>query len=624
MNNKRGSEGDRTFRLADRLKDPAVLVALLVIAFGIYSVLDPSSITGKAIARPADECSVVAGGTDGVMLLGSAGPFQLGEKVAKASTCGVPIQRPASELRSFLLLGQQCAQGADGVITLTTESGQTQRLVSGCADAQLNTIAHSDTLVKHVCSGNDVQVNLINCNCADANGADCQNLVHCDSNDVCNALPDGTSRSCVDKNNGLLQRCYITFSGSACPQNFADECGPGLNCVGGRCEVPGAQPNIVVDNNPPVNEVPAENNPAPQGPQPGELGGACLFDATNIAGLKSCNAGLVCQGDVCISAPACRADADCEQFQRCAEKPEGTGKRCLKFIEVACVEDSECLENAVCIEKVAGQGKKCFGTTGQMCGGVDAICAPGFSCQNNVCAQAALLAGGGDQMIRPTLLASGAVPFSPFTFPAVTDAPSEFVKLPFSAGYGDLGFCRDYFKLSRKDANFCHFEVGPGNFKTVGRHFIAKLPSVVSSVQSIAVDVKKLANSGAGDVGYHLLYSTSATFDKPSAWTWATYCILKADQSEMTCTKNFATPVSVGYVMVARASWGANSPTPYVTDIRVLGQLAAPGGAAGGNDPPQLKGPGVACNADAECQQGFACILPRFGSQKMCLERIQS
>ncbi len=260
MEHKRGTEGDRSFKLGDRLKDPAVVVVLLFLAFGVYSLFS-SDITGKLIARPQNECSVAGGAASGVMLLGNAGPFQLAGAVQKQSTCGVPAQRPAGELKQFLLLGTRCEAGADGVITLSLENGNTQRLKSACALPSYDETPHSNKLVKHACAGNDVQVNLINCNCLNA---DCA-IPACANNDQCLALPDGASRNCQDKNNGLGMRCYLT-EGKLCAQNFADECGQGLVCQNGQCisaaaalAAPAAPPVPPV---PLAPAVPPENVPA--------------------------------------------------------------------------------------------------------------------------------------------------------------------------------------------------------------------------------------------------------------------------------------------------------------------------------------------------------------------------
>ncbi len=225
---KRGAAQGESGVWSVNLRDPATVFVLVILAFGIFSVFYSSyssslSITGKAIARPAGECTVQAVGTSGVLLLGSAGPYQIAEKALKQPSCAVPVQRPASSLRQFLLLGQRCDAAPDGIATLTLESGQSQRFKNGCADAQYEPVGQSQKLVTSFCAGNDLTINLISCSC---NNGNCDNLMPCNNDAVCAGGPGGV---CVDKQNGLGKRCYRQ-QGQACDPNFRDECVPGLVC----------------------------------------------------------------------------------------------------------------------------------------------------------------------------------------------------------------------------------------------------------------------------------------------------------------------------------------------------------------------------------------------------------
>lgn len=176
--------------------------------------------------------------------------------------------------------------------------------------------------------------------------------------------------------------------------------------------------------------------------------------------------------------------------------------------------------------------------------------------------------------IRTRIDQSGQVPV---TWPTQQGSnPNSELALPFfprfGAAVGNAAvYCNSRFRLSPKNIDFCQFnQTGNRGTKTVGRFAVMGMPnawqSATSGVRSIAVDVSKIANSGAGDVGFHVFYTP---FPSPGDWEWAQYCVLPANQASMTCTKNFATPVNVGKVMVSRANFGADRPTPYVTDVRL-------------------------------------------------------
>lgn len=181
--------------------------------------------------------------------------------------------------------------------------------------------------------------------------------------------------------------------------------------------------------------------------------------------------------------------------------------------------------------------------------------------------------------IRTRIDQSGQVPV---TWPSQAGQnPNHELALPFFSRFGArVGnaavYCTNRFRLSPTNINFCQFnQTGNRGTKTVGKFVVMGMPNAwqrtTSGVRSIAVDVSKIANSGTGDVGFHIFYSSFPTPGEPelNSWNWAQYCVLSANQASMTCTKNFATPVNVGKVMVSRANFGADRPTPYVTDVRL-------------------------------------------------------
>ena len=142
--------------------------------------------------------------------------------------------------------------------------------------------------------------------------------------------------------------------------------------------------------------------------------------------------------------------------------------------------------------------------------------------------------------------------------------------------WGEPNFASDYtcaknYRFQKLNDNFCKFDAGNNNFKTIGRYVHADMPvshPKVAHVWSIEVDVEKIPNLGSGDVGFHILYTTSSDLTYEQGWNWGTFCTLAANQNLMTCTAQLDDKDVAG-VMVARANSDGTKPPIFAKDIRV-------------------------------------------------------
>ncbi len=247
---KRGL-GDSLKSTLSRYNNLAVIAAVFIIGVGLFSLMyGPIGITGKAIARPAGECTAVGGTATGVMLLGQAGPYAVAGKMSKQNSCGQQENYPAASVKSFLLLGELCEDAA-GILTLTLEGGTKKRFKSGCTAAGYAEAATSAKLVKSFCynDNKDVKLNIIGCDC---DNGDCKNLKQCAATEDCRV--QNAQSECVDKGNGLGKRCYLQ-EGAAC--HFLDDCVGELNCINNIC-TSGEAPLVAVAPSPPPAKEPVK------------------------------------------------------------------------------------------------------------------------------------------------------------------------------------------------------------------------------------------------------------------------------------------------------------------------------------------------------------------------------
>jgi len=130
--------------------------------------------------------------------------------------------------------------------------------------------------------------------------------------------------------------------------------------------------------------------------------------------------------------------------------------------------------------------------------------------------------------------------------------------------------------VTRRDANYCSFNVNQDNYvradggdvKTLNNYIFFYVPNdqAVSNVRTIEIDAGK-DPAEAKKTGFHILTNSLLVPPGQNGWQWRKYCEFTENQNEMTCTATINQNVNL--IMLARARWGATSPSAYIKDIRL-------------------------------------------------------
>jgi len=242
-----------------------------------------------------------------------------------------------------------------------------------------------------------------------------------------------------------------------------------------------------------------------------------------------------------------------------------------------CHADADCQFGCIIPEQVCNKQNPVAGTFGGACVNGGCTNPAQDSCYQNVCITKAnadrLNALPGGNLVRVdrwrSLLSERPVPTN---FPHQdTVVRMDFIPMD--------NLCEDINNLipvTRRDANYCSFNVNQDNYvradggdvKTLNNYIFFYVPNdqAVSNVRTIEIDAGK-DPAEAKKTGFHILTNSLLVPPGQNGWQWRKYCEFTENQNEMTCTATINQNVNL--IMLARARWGATSPSAYIKDIRL-------------------------------------------------------
>ena len=354
-------------------------------------------------------------------------------------------------------------------------------------------------------------------------------------------------------------------SGEACQHTI--NCQEGLRCVENICQTQSCSDTDEQDN-PAVAGIVTLNNAI----------------SPDMDFKDECNAGGQIRQSLCtqFGTASYTPFVPCPQGTTCQLNADGVavcqaGAPPAGAYGALCHADADCQFGCIINEQVCNKQNPVAGTFGGACVNGGCTNSAQFSCYQNVCINKAnadrLNALPGGNLVRvdrwKSLLSDQ---------PSLTNFPHQDTNIRMDfIPMGDLcGSVTNLIPVTRRDANYCSFNVNQDNYvradggdvKTLNNYIFFYVPNdqAVSNVRTIEIDAGK-DPAEAKKTGFHILTNSLLVPPGQNGWQWRKYCEFTENQNEMTCTATINQNVNL--IMLARARWGATSPSAYIKDIRL-------------------------------------------------------